>query len=74
MIGRNNHFDTLKNTKVEKMIFLGAEDALIPLSDFGHLLEIFDEENFYIMPNVVHMCMYEATENLADFILKKLIK
>jgi pimeloyl-ACP methyl ester carboxylesterase len=74
MIGRNNHFDTLKNTKVEKMIFLGAEDTLIPLSDFGHLLEIFEEENIYIMPNVGHMCMYEATQDLADFILKKLIK
>lgn len=74
MIDRKNHFDTLKNTKVKKMIFLGANDSLIPLDDFGHLLEIFEDDNVYVMPNAGHMCMFEATHNLADFILKKIIK
>jgi pimeloyl-ACP methyl ester carboxylesterase len=74
MIGRNNHFDTLMNTKVKKMIFLGSNDKLIPIEDYRHLIDIFEKQNCHIAQNAGHMCMFEATENLADFILKKLIK
>ena len=70
MIVRNNHFDTLMNTQVKKLIFLGSNDTLIPIEDYRHFIDIFEKQNCYIAQNAGHMCMFEATENLADFILK----
>ncbi len=68
MMHRRDHQDTLRNLSCPVQFLLGAEDALVPL-DLGLASAILpSQSDVQVLPGVVHMAMFEATEVAAQVV------
>lgn len=68
MMNRPDRTSVLKNNKFTVLFLIGKEDAAVPVSDILKQVSVPDISYIHILNNVGHMGMWEAADNVNDYL------
>lgn len=72
MIAREDHSVTIIESHIPIYFLMGDRDALIPIEEYIDMLTLSPLETYQILTECGHMGMYEATEDVSDFLINNL--
>ncbi|MBS1627890.1 MAG: alpha/beta hydrolase [Bacteroidetes bacterium] len=69
MMNRTDKTSVLKNTSLPVLFIIGTEDVAAPMNDVLQQAKLPLSSYIHILENIGHMSMWEATENLNQFLI-----